>query len=94
MFRPIELAIDKQKGGFVSVLLKKITQNPSRFIATMLVGNNIALVAYGIFMGDRITALFFQDSALQSGQDFSILLYQTLISTMIILITAEFLPKV
>jgi len=90
----IELAIDKQKGGFVSVLLKKITQNPSRFIATMLVGNNIALVAYGIFMGDRITALFFQDSALQSGQDFSILLYQTLISTMIILITAEFLPKV
>lgn len=90
----IELAIDKQKGGFVSVLLKKITQNPSRFIATMLVGNNIALVAYGIFMGDRITAMFFQDSALQSGQDFSILLYQTLISTMIILITAEFLPKV
>lgn len=90
----IELAIDKQKGGFVSVLLKKITQNPSRFIATMLVGNNIALVAYGIFMGDRITALFFKDSALQSGQDFSILLYQTLISTMIILITAEFLPKV
>ena len=90
----IELAIDKQKGGFISVLLKKITQNPSRFIATMLVGNNIALVAYGIFMGDRITALFFQDSALQSGEDFSILLYQTLISTMIILITAEFLPKV
>lgn len=90
----IELAIDKQKGGFISVLLKKITQNPSRFIATMLVGNNIALVAYGIFMGDRITALFFQDSTLQSGEDFSILLYQTLISTMIILITAEFLPKV
>ena len=90
----IELAIDKQKGGFISVLLKKITQNPSRFIATMLVGNNIALVAYGIFMGDRITALFFQDSALQIGEDFSILLYQTLISTMIILITAEFLPKV
>ena len=90
----VELAIEKQNSGFISLLLRRITQNPSRFIATMLVGNNIALVAYGIFMGDRITALFFSGSAFQNGQDFSLLLYQTLISTLVILITAEFLPKV
>ena len=90
----VELAIEKQKAGVLAVLLKKVTENSSRFIATMLVGNNIALVAYGIFMGDRITFLFFNDSAIGELNDLSILLYQTLISTLIILITAEFLPKV
>ena len=88
----VELAIDKQKSGVMAVLLKKITENSSRFIATMLVGNNIALVAYGIFMGDRITFLFFDESAIGEVNDLSILLYQTLLSTLIILITAEFLP--
>lgn len=90
----VELAIEKQKTGVLAVLLKKVTENSSRFIATMLVGNNIALVAYGIFMGDRITFLLFNDSAIGELNDLSILLYQTLISTLIILITAEFLPKV
>ncbi len=90
----VELAIEKQKAGVLAVLLKKVTENSSRFIATMLVGNNIALVAYGIFMGDRITFLLFNDSAIGELNDLSILLYQTLISTLIILITAEFLPKV
>jgi len=90
----VELAIDKQKSGVMAVLLKKITENSSRFIATMLVGNNIALVAYGIFMGDRITFLFFDKSAIGEVNDLRILLYQTLLSTLIILITAEFLPKV
>ena len=89
----IELALDKQNAGFRANLLKKFTDSPSRFIATMLVGNNIALVAYGIFMGDRITALFFQGSTMVAG-DLTLLLYQTLISTLIILLTAEFLPKV
>ena len=90
----VELAIDKQKSGVMAVLLKKITENSSRFIATMLVGNNISLVAYGIFMGDRITFLFFDESTIGEVNDLSILLYQTLLSTLIILITAEFLPKV
>jgi len=45
------LEIQKKQTGFSSRLLKKCTENPSRFIATMLVGNNISLVIYGIFMG-------------------------------------------
>lgn len=89
----IELAMDKQNPSFQASLLKKFTNNSSRFIATMLVGNNIALVAYGIFMGDRITTLLFYNSNLIEG-DLTLLLYQTLISTLIILLTAEFLPKV
>ncbi len=59
----------------------------------MLVGNNISLVVYGIFMGNRIISLFFPEVD-ESNLPISILFYQTLISTIIILITAEFIPKV
>ena len=54
----IQLEIEKKQKGFLSRLLKKITQNPSRFIATMLIGNNIALVIYGLYMGDFLINLF------------------------------------
>jgi putative hemolysin len=91
----IYLEIEKLQGSFTSKVLKNITQNPSRFIASMLLGNNVALVVYGIFTGDRILQLFFPETLL-TGADPSLIvvLYQTLISTGIILITAEFLPKV
>lgn len=83
----VHIAIEKQQDGFLSKVLKKLTQNPSKFIATMLVGNNIALVVYGLFMGD----LLMQYIALDG---FTGLLVQTIISTLVILLTAEFLPKV
>jgi CBS domain containing-hemolysin-like protein len=88
------LEIQKKQKGYSSLLLKKCTENPSRFIATMLVGNNISLVIYGIFMGQRITSLLFPEINNQSNLRLDILLFQTVISTIIILITAEFLPKV
>jgi len=90
----IYLEIEKQQSGLNARFLNYITQNPSRFIATMLVGNNISLVIYGIFMGDRILQLFFPETLLTGYISLRVLLIQTLISTAIILITAEFLPKV
>ncbi len=90
----IFLEIEKLQEGLTSRILKKITKNPSRFIASMLLGNNIALVVYGIFMGDRILQLFFPNTLLSGNTSLSIVFYQTLISTAIILLTAEFLPKV
>tara|TARA_A100001015_G_scaffold117745_1_gene130592 strand:- start:820 stop:2094 length:1275 start_codon:yes stop_codon:yes gene_type:complete len=90
----IYLEIEKQQLGFNAKFLNFITQNPSRFIATMLVGNNISLVIYGIFMGDRILQLFFAETLLSGAISFQIVFIQTVISTVIILITAEFLPKV
>ena len=80
---------------FNAKVLKNITINPSRFIASMLLGNNIALVVYGIFMGERILHFLFPNTIL-SGKDPSLIVvfYQTLLSTGIILLTAEFLPKV
>ena len=90
----IFLEIEKQQAGFNAKFLNFITKNPSRFIATMLVGNNISLVIYGIFMGDRILQLFFPETLSVEGISIRIVFIQTVISTIIILITAEFLPKV
>lgn len=87
------LEIEKNKKNLTARLLHFITKHPSRFITTMLVGNNISLVIYGIFMGEKIIQLFFPQQ-LDNDLPLLILLYQTLISTGVILLTAEFLPKV
>ena len=87
----IYLGIEKKQDNFLSQILTKLTENPSKFIASMLIGNNIALVIYGFYMGDLIIGCIasfgFQFSALTT------VLLQTLISTFIVLITAEFLPN-
>ena len=95
----IHIEIEKKQEGFLAGILSRITQKPSKFIATMLIGNNAALVVYGFYMGDVLMQWFqgmlpLENPLLQALlTDFS-LLTQTVISTLIILITAEFLPKV
>lgn len=96
----IHIEIEKKQGGFLSRVLSRLTAKPSKFIATMLIGNNIALVVYGFFMGDLLMVWFqsilpkIESSIITSLLvDFS-LLSQTVISTLVILFTAEFLPKV
>ena len=89
----IFLEIEKNQNNLNSKMISKITEHPSKFIISMLVGNNISLVIYGIFMGERIIDLFFQNSIIDDSS-LRILLYQTIISTIVILLTAEFLPKV
>ncbi|CAL2092008.1 hemolysin family protein [Tenacibaculum sp. 190524A05c] len=92
------LELEKKKGDFISKILTKITEKSSRFITTMLVGNNIALVVYSYFMGELLMTWF--QNFLPSNyfilnyllEDLQ-LLTQTLISTVVILVTAEFLPK-
>ncbi len=95
----IHIEIEKKQNDFIAKILTRLTKKPSKFMATMLIGNNIALVIYGFFMGDLLMKWF--QTLLPSGNafinsaltDFN-LLSQTIISTIIILITAEFLPKV
>lgn len=95
----IHIEIEKKQGGFLATILKRLTAKPSKFIATMLIGNNIALVLYGFFMGDLLVAWF--QSMLPTTNAFAnylltdlSLLTQTVLSTLVILFTAEFLPKV
>ena len=54
----IHIEIEKKQDGFLAKILSKITAKPSKFIATMLIGNNIALVIYGFFMGDELILWF------------------------------------
>ncbi|GLU43658.1 hemolysin [Muricauda sp. NBRC 101325] len=95
----IHLEIEKKQEGYLAKVLTLLTDKPSKFIATMLIGNNIALVVYGLFMGE-VLMNWFQGMLPTESQflttlltDFS-LLSQTVISTLVILLTAEFLPKV
>jgi len=95
----IHIEIEKKQEGLLAKVLTRLTKKPSKFIATMLIGNNIALVIYGLFMGDLLMS-WFQSIVPANSEflnlvlgDFS-LVTQTVISTLIILFTAEFLPKV
>jgi putative hemolysin len=88
----IYLEIEKKQENFLSKILTKLTEKPSKFIAAMLIGNNIAIVVYSFFMGDLLLK-----TLIGFGYHFSnvtSLLVQTVISTFFILITAEFFPKV
>ena len=84
----LKLELDKSSGSFVSRILSIFSKDESNFIATMLVGNNIALVIFSISMTALLTPyLDFITS------DLLLLLIQTVVSTVIVLISAEFIPK-
>lgn len=85
----MHIELEKKREGFVPKILTIITQKSSKFITTMLVGNNISLVIYSYYMGEFLVRFISKNTF----NDFSILLIQTIISTIVILVTAEFLPK-
>jgi putative hemolysin len=85
----LQLELDKSKGKFSSKMIAFFSKNESDFITTMLIGNNIALVVYGICMTQILTPKL----QLLVTSDFVLLLVQTIIATLIVLVTAEFLPK-
>ncbi len=82
--------MEKRENDFTSKIISLFYRKSNDFISTMLVGNNISLVVYGILM-----ARFIQESILSNyiSNEFVILITQTIISTLIILVTGEFLPK-
>jgi len=88
----VYLGIEKLQENLVSKILTFITKKPSQFISTMLVGNNIALVIYGFYMGEFL--IHWMTNLPYILNEWGILIPQTILSTIIILITAEFLPKV
>ena len=85
----LRIELDRKQGAFGSGILKLFTDNPGHYIATMLIGNNVALVIYGLvfsrLLGPPLSAFI--------ESDLLILIVNTLISTALILLVAEFLPK-
>ena len=88
----IYLEIEKKQDNFLSQILSKLTEKPSQFIATMLIGFNVAIVVYSFFMGDLLMK-WFESLGIEFSSLVNLLL-QTVLSTLIVLITSEFLPKV
>lgn len=85
----LRLELDKKQNPLLARLLSIYTSNPALFIASILVGNNVALVLYGLAISEILNPYlggFFSDPWL-------LLLLQTLLSTILLLLFAEFLPK-
>ena len=85
----VRTAVDVSRGGFVSGLIKRFYANSEFFISTILVGNNVVLVIYG--MGAAKMLEPWLEGYLHS--EFLVLVAQTVISTAVILLAGEFLPK-
>ena len=89
----LHIELEKKREGLTYVILGRLTQKSSKFITTMLIGNNISLVVYSYYMGKLLTNTLVPLFPLVVLNDFSILFIQTFISTLVILVSAEFLPK-
>ncbi len=88
----IYLEIEKKQQNFLSKVLTKLTEKPSQFIASMLIGNTIVLVVYGFFMGELLMNWIAHLGL--NLTNLSNVLIQTSLSTLIVLVTSEFIPKV
>ena len=86
----LHLELMKKRGDINARILSPFLERPSRFIATMLVGNNIALVVYGIEMA-HVLEPFIRN---YTSSAVVVLWLQTILSTAVVLVTAEFIPKV
>ncbi len=82
--------MDKMSNNLSSKMMGVFYKHPNNFISTILVGNNIALVIYGILMAQLLGIWFINDLKLNEGLD---IVLNTIISTLIVLVTGEFLPK-
>jgi len=89
----LQIELQGGKGAFAGKMLARFIKKPSRFIAMTLVGNTVSLVVYGIFMAQLVDPLLEENLPPFLNNEVTILLFQTIISTAVVLVTAEFLPK-
>ena len=89
----LQIEVQAKNGRLISRILSGFIHNQSRFLATTLIGNNIAVVVYGIFMAKLLFPLLEQWLPLYINNQGVLMVVETIISTIIVLVTAEFLPK-
>lgn len=88
----VYLGVEKKQTTLLSRVLTRLTENPVQFITAMLIGNSIVLVIYGYYMGNAV--LRWLVAAGMHMPIFYTILLQIVITLLVILLTAEFLPKV
>ena len=86
----LKIELDYKQGHLNGRILHYFVQNTSRFLSSLLVGNNLSLVIYGLFMAKLLAPVYDQIAQ----EPFLIILLQAISATLIVLVTAEFLPKV
>ncbi len=87
----LRFEMDREEQGFSARLIDTFYRHPNNFISTLLVGNNIALVIYGILMAKIVNAILLEPLGISN--DALCLFLQTILATIIVLVTGEFLPK-
>ena len=90
----LKIELLKKKGGINGRILSRFIEFPSRFLGTTLIGNNIALIVLSIMMARVLEPKIVSLLPVQAATEFSIMLIQTIITTLLVLIVSEFLPKV
>ncbi len=85
--------LDLKRHIFPARLLSRFYEQPSRFIGALLLGNNVALVVYGIFMAIVLEPAIRRFLPPGFHSEFYVLLVQTVLATLLILIVSEFIPK-
>ena len=85
----LRIELNKDSNSLSSRILAKFNADPSKFITSLLIGNNIALILFSIFMARQLTADIFNTTE----DSFLLLFYQTIITTVVVLIFGEFFPK-
>ncbi|XOV92454.1 MAG: hemolysin family protein [Bacteroidota bacterium] len=89
----LHIEVMNVKGSMTGKVLSEFTGKRSHFLATTLVGNNLSIVLYGILMAKLIEPFLYSVLPEALSADVFILVLQSLVSTLIVLVTAEFLPK-
>ena len=89
----LQIELQGKQGAPWAKIMSRFIKNPSNFIGTTLIGNTLALVLFGIFTTQMFEPLLVQTLPTHLNNEVSVMLIQTFASTMIILYTAEFLPK-
>jgi CBS domain containing-hemolysin-like protein len=85
----LRIELDRRQGDFSAYLISYFIRKPDHYLATILIGNNTVLVVYGLIMARMLGASL----SLIVANPFVVLIVQTTLATLLILITAEFLPK-
>jgi len=86
----LKIELSYQRGTFSGKIINDFVKNPSKFIITVLLGNNVVLIAFGILFANMLEPVL----ANYISAPFVVLLIQTIVSTTLVLLIGEYLPKV